>query len=53
MTATKSKYWAIVQLDMVIFEGTFNECWNELVNRYAKNSLGELATARIKITRIK
>lgn len=49
--AKKKIYWAIFNKEGVVFEGTFSQCWIELVNRYATLTLEQLEIAEIRIAR--
>jgi hypothetical protein len=53
MTATKSKYWGIFNNDGLVFEGTFKECWDELLKRYHNLTVGQLELANVRIQRSK
>lgn len=47
------RYWAITEAGLVMFEGTFNECWDELVATYGDKTLKEIADLQTRIQRIK
>ncbi len=47
----KSTYWAIFQLKEIIFEGTYSECWKELVSRYGDQKVQSLVERGIRISR--
>lgn len=53
MTATKSKYWGIVQDRKVLMTGTFQECWDELVSCCGPLKLSTVIEMGIRISRIK
>lgn len=46
-------YWGITQMGVVCFEGTFNECWDELTATFPDKTLYQLLAMNVKITRIK
>lgn len=49
----KRRYWAITENGVVCYEGTFNECWEELVATYGNKTLADLAKQGTRISRIK
>ena len=48
---TKSSYWAIFQGKEILFEGSFTECWKELVKRFASRTVASLVSGDIRIAR--
>lgn len=51
MEKSTTKYWAIFQGKDILFEGTFQQCWNDLMVRYANITLYQLQTKGIRIAR--
>lgn len=49
---TKKHYWGIVQNGTPLFEGSFNQCWKALVERYGSSTVSELEAQGINIARI-
>ena len=49
---TKKHYWGIVQFNATVFEGSFNQCWKRLVEKFGHYTLAELDLVGIRITRI-
>lgn len=51
----KSKYWGVIwtfQND-ILFQGTFNECWEYVMKNWSDVTLKQLQIRGIKISRIK
>lgn len=46
-------YWGITQNGVVCYEGTFNECWEELTATFPDKTMGELEAMKTRISRIK
>lgn len=46
-------YWGITENGLVQYEGTFNECWEELVATFPNKTLEQLTAMNIRISRIK
>lgn len=46
-------YWGITENGLVQYEGTFNECWEELTATYPDKTLGQLTAMNTRISRIK
>lgn len=51
MEKSKKYYWAIFNKDGVVYEGSFNQCWDELIKRYYNLTVGQLEMAGVKIAR--
>lgn len=51
MEKSKPTYWAVFQGKDVLFSGSFKECWNDLMIRYAHLKVGQLAKHDIRIAR--
>jgi hypothetical protein len=50
-TAPKKQYWAIFVNYDVVFTGSHTECWFELLKRYSKLTMKQLAQQGIRIAR--
>lgn len=49
----KRFYWAIVVNEVVVFNGTHEQCWNKLYALYPDVTVRELVFAKVSISRIK
>lgn len=47
----KRHYWAVRNRDEILFTGTFNECWEELIKRFYNLTVGQLELAGVRISR--
>ncbi len=47
----KKQYWAIFEGDNQISGGTFTQCWDKFVKKYAKKTVNELVIKNIRIGR--
>lgn len=48
----KKHYWGITQNDLLIFSGTFKQCWGALRDRHGRETLNSICNKGIMIERI-
>ena len=51
MEKSKKYYWAVFQGRDVLFEGSFNDCWQHLVSSYCNQTVRSLVERGIRISR--
>lgn len=54
MTEVKNKrvYWAVKDKSLIIFKGTYKECWDYFVDQYKSFRVSELIDLGIRVARL-